>query len=102
MQLKAGTKMASTVCETQVVVVRAPADEVELGCGGAPLVEASEAGEPTGTPDPSLADGTLIGKRYADEELGVELLCTKAGAGTLTCNGAALAIKGAKPLPASD
>ena len=101
MQLKAGTKLASTVCETQVVVVRAPADEVELGCGGAPLVPADEGGA-NGTPDPALAEGTLIGKRYADEEIGVELLCTKAGAGSLTCNGEVLAVKGAKPLPASD
>jgi hypothetical protein len=101
MQLKAGTKLASTVCETQVVVVRAPADEGELGCGGAPLVPADEGGA-TGTPDPALAEGTLIGKRYADEEVGVELLCTKAGAGSLTCNGEVLAVKGAKPLPASD
>lgn len=102
MQLKAGTKMASTVCDTQVVVVRAPVAEVELGCGGAALVDAAAAGDPTGAPDPALADGTLIGKRYADEELGLELLCTKPGAGTLTCNGVALAVKGAKPLPASD
>jgi hypothetical protein len=101
MQVKAGTKLASTVCDTQVVVVRAPADDVELGCGGAPLVGADEGGA-TGEPDPTLAAGTLIGKRYADEEVGIELLCTKAGAGTLTCNGAVLEIKGAKPLPASD
>jgi hypothetical protein len=101
MQVKAGTKLASTVCDTQVVVVRAPAGDVELGCGGAPLVSADQAGA-TGEPDPALADGSLIGKRYADEEIGVELLCTKAGAGSLTCNGEVLAIKGAKPLPASD
>lgn len=101
MQLKAGTKLASTVCDTQVVVVRAPADDVDLGCGGSPLVPADDAAA-TGEPDPSLAGGTLIGKRYAEEDLGLELLCTKAGAGTLTCNGAELAIKGAKPLPASD
>lgn len=101
MQVKAGTKLASAVCETQVVVVRAPADDVELGCGGAPLVGADEGGS-GGAPDPAFAEGTLIGKRYADEEVGIELLCTKAGAGSLTCNGAILAVKGAKPLPASD
>ena len=32
----------SAVCETQVIVVRAPAVEVELGCGGAPLIGADE------------------------------------------------------------
>jgi hypothetical protein len=44
----------------------------------------------------------LIGKRYADEELGLELLCTRAGTGALTVNGEVLQVKGAKPLPASD
>jgi hypothetical protein len=101
MQLKAGTKLASTVCETQVVVVRAPADEVELGCGGAPLVPADEGGA-NGTPDPALAEGTLIGKRYADEATGLEVLCTKAGAGSLSIGAEALLQKDAKPLPSSD
>jgi hypothetical protein len=32
----------------------------------------------------------------------VELLCTSSGAGTLTCDGASMTIKAAKPLPASD
>jgi hypothetical protein len=101
MQVKAGTKLASAVCDTQVVVVRAPDGEVELGCGGSPLVEPDAVGQ-GGDPDPALAEGTLVGKRYADEEVGIELLCTKAGAGSLTCNGTKLEIKGAKPLPASD
>jgi hypothetical protein len=47
-------------------------------------------------------DGTLLGKRYADEDLGVEVLCTKAGTGTLALDGTPLPIKAAKPLPASD
>src|SRR5689334_19059220 len=100
MELKPGTKLRSAVCETQVIVVRAPAGDLELGCGGAPLIGADEA--PSGEIDPALSEGTLIGKRYAEEELGLELLCTKGGAGTLTCNGAVLQVKGAKPLPASD
>ena len=100
MELKPGTKLMSAVCETQVIVVRAPAVEVELGCGGAPLIGVGET--PSGELDASLGDGTLIGKRYAEEELGLELLCTKGGAGTLTCNGVVLEVKGAKPLPASD
>jgi hypothetical protein len=100
MELKPGTKLMSAVCETQVIVVRAPAVEVELGCGGAPLIGTDET--PSGALDPALSAGTLIGKRYAEEELGLELLCTKGGAGTLTCNGIVLEVKGAKPLPASD
>lgn len=100
MELKPGTKLSSAVCETQVIVVRAPSEPVELGCGGAPLLGADET--PSGELDTSLGEGTLIGKRYAEEELGLELLCTKGGAGTLTCNGVVLQVKGAKPLPASD
>jgi hypothetical protein len=100
MLLKPGTKLTSAVCETQVIVVRAPDADVDLACGGVALLGPDETGE--GELDPSLSEGTLIGKRYADEELGLELLCTRGGAGTLTCNGVALGLKGAKPLPASD
>jgi hypothetical protein len=52
--------------------------------------------------DPDCAGGTAIGKRYADDATGVELLCTKSGEGTLTLNGQPLQVKGAKPLPSSD
>jgi hypothetical protein len=101
-ELKPGAKLQSAVSEAQFIVVRAPAGEVELACGGAALLPA-DAERPDGVPiDPEASDGSLLGKRYADEELGLELLCTKAGAGSLTCNGAPLALKGAKPLPASD
>lgn len=102
MELKPGTKLQSAVCEAQFIVVRAPSVEVTLACGGADLLPA-DAERPEGAaPDPALADGALLGKRYADEELGLELLCTKGGTGTLTCNGEPLPLKGAKPLPASD
>ena len=102
MMLKAGTKLRSSVCETQVVVVRAPSESVELGCGGAPLL-GPEADEATGgTIDPACAEGSIIGKRDADPESGLELLCTRGGAGSLTCNGVILGFKDAKPLPASD
>jgi hypothetical protein len=101
MLLTPGQKLRSAVCDAQVVVVRAPADEVDLGCGGAPMLDAAaDAG--SAELDPSLGDGPLIGKRYADEEAGLELLCTKGGTGALTVGGRAIELKGAKPLPASD
>ena len=102
MKLRPGQQVASTVDGTRMVVVRAPAEEVELRCGGAPMVDAAEAAEPAAAPDPDRRDGTLLGKRYADEGLGIELLCTKPGTGTVEVNGTALPIKSAKPLPASD
>ena len=101
MELKAGARLKSVACETQVIVVRAPQGDVELSCGGAPMVPL-DADVATGEPDAVWADGTQLGKRYADEELGLELLCTKAGKGSLWVNGVAIGLKQAKALPASD
>lgn len=56
-------------------------------------------------PQPLAAEAgaaTLIGKRYVDATEAVELLCTSSGAGVLTCDGAPMNVKAAKPLPASD
>ena len=44
----------------------------------------------------------MLGKRYADDEAGIELLCTQAGQGALFLNGEPLRLKEAKPLPSSD
>jgi hypothetical protein len=102
MKLRAGQKLHSAVCDAQVVVVKAPADEVELGCGGAPLLDDGQQADGAPVLDPSLGDGPLLGKRYADDDLGLELLCTRPGAGALTIEGRPLLVKGAKPLPSSD
>jgi hypothetical protein len=102
MNLRPGSKLHSAVCETQVVVVRAPADDVEITCGGVPMLGDGEETTAGAELAPSEADGSLMGKRYAEESLGLELLCTRPGNGTLACNGTVLPIKGAKPLPASD
>ncbi|MET9090365.1 hypothetical protein ABZX77_52460 [Streptomyces sp. NPDC004237] len=104
MRPRVGQMLASTVDTTAVIVVRCPDGEVEIGCGGAAMVEGDGkgAGAAAGTPDPGLSGGALLGKRYADDELGLELLCTKPGPGTLTVNGVPLPMKSAKPLPASD
>lgn len=100
MELRPGHKLYSVVSATHVVVVRAPSTPVEVCCGGHPMV--AEEQEPTGEPADGLVEGPLVGKRYADEELGLEVLCARAGAGTLTVDGRPLTVKGAKPLPASD
>lgn len=94
-----GDQLASTVCTTRVVVVRAPADaQPVITCGGSPMVPAASA--------PSAATGadvaTRIGKRYVDATEQFELLCTNSGAGELSCDGVAMTVKAAKPLPASD
>jgi hypothetical protein len=103
MEPRVGQTLASTVDATTVVVVRCPGGDLEITCGGDPMVDPKgpEASR-KGTPDPAQQAGTQLGKRYADDELGVELLCVKPGQGTLAVNGAVLLLKGAKPLPASD
>ena len=98
MQTKPGLKLRGTTCSTEVVVVRPAAQDVELTCCGAPMTDA-ETGIEAGPPSP---DGILLGKRYADETAGLELLCTKPGPGPLAVDGRELQVKGPKPLPASD
>src|SRR5258705_13315403 len=99
MEAKPGARLRRAVGEAQVVVGRPPDRAVDLRCGGAPLLAGDEAGDGRAI-DPGQAEGTLLGKRYWDEGAGIELLCTRAGQGSLTCDGARMAVKGAKPLPA--
>jgi hypothetical protein len=99
--LKAGTRLRSAVCNTEVMIVAAPKEEVELTCGGAPVIEMGA--EQTGAAITDDAkEGSQVGKRYVNEAGDLEVLCTKPGEGSLGSNGAALTIKGAKPLPSSD
>jgi hypothetical protein len=100
--LKAGTRLKSAVCNTEVMVVAAPKDDVELTCGGAPLIEMTAERPAGGAPADDAKEGTQIGKRYVNEAGDLEVLCTKPGEGSLAANGQALTIKGAKPLPSSD
>ena len=96
--MKPGTKLKSVVCDTEVMVIRAGTGTIE--CGGAPMAETRP--ETPGAIDPAHANGTLMGKRYVDAANSFELLCVKAGKGSLSVDGIALATKDAKPLPASD
>jgi len=100
-QLKAGTRWQSAVCSTELMVVVAPDGDVELTCGGAPVIELGTE-KSGGSPAEGADGGTQIGKRYVDEAGTIEVLCTKPGEGSLALGGAALQVKGAKPLPSSD
>ena len=103
--LKPGTRLHSVVCATEVIVIRAPSETVELRCGGHPLAAADQAnqGAPSGLEiEAGFDGGTLLGKRYTDEQHSLELLCVKAGAGSLSIADVPLVLSGAKPLPASD
>jgi len=56
--LKAGTRMKSQVDDTQVVVVKAPAGDVELLIGGHPAIEMAAEPDSSLTLDPAHSDGT--------------------------------------------
>ena len=99
-ELKAGQKLKSAVCDTQVMVIKGVAGLHELSCGGAPMIDPAAA--QAGTLDPAMAEGSLVGKRYVNADETLEVLCVKAGAGALALDGAKLAPKQAKALPSSD
>jgi len=98
--LKAGARFKSAVCDTQVMVVKAPAGDYALLCGGTEMIAPTAAA--SGTLDPAQTGETLIGKRYVNADESIELLCTKGGKGLLALNGEPLEIKQAKQLPSSD
>ena len=99
---KAGTRLKSAVCETQIMVLRAPASELDLRCGGTEML-AMEGAAPAGAVlNAAFAAGTLTGKRYVDAAESMEFLCTKGGAGSLSLGAVSLEVKQAKALPSSD
>jgi hypothetical protein len=99
MQLKPGIRLRSVISTAEVIVLRGPSEEVDLTCGGRPM---APPGAEAAVGDADASEDILAGKRYVDESLGVEVLCTKSGAGDLACNGAAMTLRSAKPLPSTD
>jgi hypothetical protein len=96
--VKVGTRLKSVTSATEVIIVKGSDRDAELECAGA--VMTTEGGDGTG----QITDGPqlLLGKRYSDEESGIEALCTKPGIGPLTYEGRELGQNVAKQLPASD
>jgi hypothetical protein len=119
--LKPGLRLRSAVCSTEVMILRAPAMQADLRCGGAEMLGPTDpvavpgpgsapGSQSTGARsdpepmrlDPAFAGGTLLGKRYVDAQDRVEILCTKGGAGSLVFDGVPMTAKLAKALPSSD
>ncbi len=100
-QLKTGTRLRSAVCDGEIMVVSAPDGDVTLTCGGA---EMAPAGSDVTKQDvhPDHAVGIAIGKRYVTESGDLEVLCVKAGDGSLAANGDLLLQKDTKKLPKTD
>ncbi len=100
--LKPGARVFSAVCTTEMIVVKAPAGEVDLTIGGAPVLTSAADRDGSGTVTDGQGGGVAMGKRYADAGETIELLCTKPGDGVPALAGVLLPLKDAKPLPASD
>jgi len=102
MSIKVGSRWRSNRGGVELVVVRPPTAAVGLECGGEPM-ELMESSSPVAPPvSPASVPDVLLGKRYVNETFGIEVLCTKPGAGPLSVAGELMVTKDAKPLPASD
>jgi hypothetical protein len=100
-QYKPGSRWQSRAGTGEFVVIHPPSGAGELTCGGALLVVHGGPGA-NAVEAPPGSEGTAAGKRYTDTQSGIELICTKAGAGDLAFAGRPLSRKDAKALPASD
>ncbi len=102
MELKPGSRWKSAVCTAEAVVVRPPKTPGDLQCGGHPMVPLA-AEKPAGlTAAADMSGGVAVGKRYFDEESGMEVLASKPGTGSLALDGRPLQLREAKALPSSD
>jgi hypothetical protein len=101
-ELKAGSRFRSATGEAEVIVVRAPAGDVDLRIGGHPAVPLDDEAPSGLAVEAGFEGDLLIGKRYTDATGDLELLCTKAGSGSLSLGDDVLTLKDAKPLPSSD
>jgi hypothetical protein len=99
---KPGGRYRSQVGDTEIIVVRAPDDDVDLTCGGYPLIGFGETPPDGLEPAPGLDTRTPTGKRYVDKAGIIEILVTRGGSGTLALGSVPMAQKVAKPLPSSD
>lgn len=97
--LGAGKRLKSAVCTAEIMVIAAPDGDVDIRCGGAPMTEGDGNG---GSIDAEFAGGCAIGKRYVNEGGTLEVLCVKAGEGSLAVGAEGLVVKDAKKLPKTD
>ncbi|MEC7924370.1 MAG: hypothetical protein VYB80_04040 [Actinomycetota bacterium] len=102
MELRAGSRLKSAVCDTEVIAVKAPGGDMDIRCGGVSMLDPTDTDTERTTPTDGAANGTQMGKRYVDPDESIELLCTKPGEGSLGLGDTLLNIKESKPLPASD
>ena len=102
MKINAGMRLKSVVCTTEVVVIKAPSSGEELSCAGQKMVQLADDKPDVAQLSEAHVSHALLGKRYVDEDSGLELLCSKQGFGVLGFDGRELILKQPKPLPSSD
>lgn len=102
MEISVGLRLVSQVDGTEAIVVSADTPDVELSCGGHPMVAKGSAVEPGLSPAAPDVAGTEVGKRYRHDELGVEVLVIRAGTGSLRIGAEPLLVNAPKRLPSSD
>jgi hypothetical protein len=97
--LKIGVRLRAQNSPCEVVVVKGTEEATPLLCGGVEML----AGSPAAGAE-QLREGPAVelGKRYVDDEAGIELLCVRPGIGPLVFGARELTRKSAQPLPASD
>ena len=100
MELKPGLKLKSAVCDAEVMVIK-PGSAGTLKCGGVPMLAAGETAEGAEA-DAEHLNGCQIGKRYITADESLEVLCVKAGKGSLAADDEPLLQKDTKKLPSSD
>lgn len=93
--LSTGQRIKSSVCDTEVMVITAPGNDLDLTCGGVTMGD-------DGDINPDHTEGTVIGKRYVNDDGSLELLCVKPGDGSLAVDGTPLKLKESKKLPKTD
>ncbi|HEY2331531.1 MAG TPA: hypothetical protein VGH94_06400 [Acidimicrobiales bacterium] len=93
--------MRSTVSSVEVMIVRTPPLDVDLRCGGHPMIPSARGPSgppgadpwfdrsqrpdpPGGTVDPDFDGQSEAGNRYIADIAQVEVLCTRAGRGILS------------------
>lgn len=93
--LSTGQRIKSSVCDTEVMVITAPGNDLDLTCGGVTMGD-------DGDINPDHTEGTVMGKRYINEDGSLELLCVKPGDCSLAVDGTPLKLKESKKLPKTD
>ena len=101
-QYRPGMRLYSSVCDSEVMVIRYQGSG-EICCGGHAMSDKSDSpAAKNSSMDENLAGGTLMGKRYVDASNSLEILCVKPGKGSLSCGEEPLRERGTKKLPSSD